>query len=95
MATALKSKAWTCKDYPGFPEGGPLRHEVIDGELYMTPSPNTRHPEIIERLLRKIGHFPEENPIGKSLSLPMTWCLRAIRSRAFPTWSWRFSPKGR
>lgn len=33
MAKALKSKAWTYKDYPGFHEGGPLLHEVIDGEL--------------------------------------------------------------
>jgi hypothetical protein len=31
--TMLKLKAWTYDDYLALPEGGPLRYEVIDGEL--------------------------------------------------------------
>ena len=64
MTTALTPRAWTYKDYLGFPEGGPFRYEVIDGELYMTPAPNIRHQQIVERLLRKIGNFLEDNLAG-------------------------------
>jgi len=70
MPTAFKPKEWTYRDYLGFPEGGPLRYEVIDGELYMTPAPNIRHQEIVERLLRKIGNFLEENPVGRIFVAP-------------------------
>jgi Uma2 family endonuclease len=32
-----------------FPDDG-RRHELIDGEHYVTPSPNTRHQRLVERL---------------------------------------------
>ena len=70
MTTALKPRAWTYKDYLGFPEGGPLRYEVIDGELYMTPAPNIRHQKISGNLFSMIHLFLSRNPLGEVFSAP-------------------------
>jgi hypothetical protein len=39
----------TYADYVLFPDDG-LRHEIIDGEHYVTPSPATRHQRIAGNL---------------------------------------------
>ncbi|MHB8370400.1 MAG: Uma2 family endonuclease [Leptospirales bacterium] len=68
--TTVKPQEWTYEDYLSLPEGGPLRYEVIDGELYMTPAPNLRHQEISWNLAVAFGSFLKERPIGKSFSAP-------------------------
>ena len=40
----------TYDDFLLFPDDG-QRHELIDGEHYVTPSPNIRHQRISKRLL--------------------------------------------
>ncbi len=70
MTTAITPRDWTYKDYLGLLEGGPLRHEVIDGELYMTPSPNTKHQEILVNLLEIIRHRLRSEPVGKIFVSP-------------------------
>lgn len=40
----------TYDDFLLFPNDG-RRHELIDGEHYVTPSPNTRHQRLVRRLL--------------------------------------------
>jgi Uma2 family endonuclease len=39
----------TYEDFLRFPDDG-KRHELIDGEHYVTPSPNVRHQELLGRL---------------------------------------------
>src|SRR5687768_10130097 len=39
----------TYDDFLLFPDDG-LRHEIIDGEHYVTPSPNPRHQQLLGRL---------------------------------------------
>jgi len=39
----------TYEDFLRFPDDG-RRHELIDGEHYVTPSPNTRHQRLVVRL---------------------------------------------
>ncbi len=68
--TALKPKEWTYRDYLGFPEGGPFRYEVIDGELYMTPAPNIRHQRIILKLSQAIQSFLAYHPLGELFVSP-------------------------
>jgi hypothetical protein len=47
----------TYADYELFPDDG-LRHEIIDGEHYVTVSPMTRHQQISRDLLYFIqSHF--------------------------------------
>ncbi len=36
----------TYEDYLGFPADG-KRYEIVDGEVYVTPAPNTRHQDIV------------------------------------------------
>ena len=47
----------TYEDFLHFPDDG-RRHELIDGEHYVTPSPNTRHQRLVARLFDAIyGHL--------------------------------------
>ncbi|MCL5285385.1 MAG: Uma2 family endonuclease [Nitrospirae bacterium] len=69
--TMLKLQAWTYEDYLALPEGGPLRYEVIDGELYMTPAPNTRHQRIIGNIYLHFRTFLNHQPIGEVFLSPI------------------------
>jgi len=52
-----------------FPDDG-KRHELIDGEHYVTPSPNLRHQRISGRLHLLIGTWLEAHPIGELVERP-------------------------
>jgi len=56
-------------DYLLLPDDG-KRYEILDGELYMTPSPVTRHQLIAFRLSQAIGMYLEAHPIGTGLAAP-------------------------
>jgi hypothetical protein len=51
----------TYGDFLLFPDDG-KRHEIIDGEHYATPSPNTRHQDLVERLHLALGAFLKARP---------------------------------
>ena len=59
----------TYADYELFPDDG-LRHEIIDGEHYVTVSPITRHQRISRELLYLIQAYLETHPIGEVFSAP-------------------------
>ena len=59
----------TYDDYVLFPDDG-QRHELIDGEHYVTPSPNTKHQTISLNLTVLIGGWLERNPIGRLFHAP-------------------------
>jgi Uma2 family endonuclease len=59
----------TYDDFVLFPDDG-LRHELIDGEHYVTPSPNTKHQRISINLTVLIGGWLERNPIGQLFHAP-------------------------
>lgn len=59
----------TYDDFVLFPDDG-QRHELIDGEHYVTPSPNTRHQRISGRLHLLIGNWLEAHPIGQVFYAP-------------------------
>ena len=46
----------TYDDFVLFPDDG-KRHELIDGEHYVTPSPNTRHQRIVANLTGSLWSF--------------------------------------
>ena len=54
----------TYDDFVLFPDDG-KRHELIDGEHYVTPSPSTRHQRIVGNLHLLIGAWLEERPVGQ------------------------------
>ena len=54
-----------------FPEGDRLRHELIAGEHFVTPSPTSRHQELSLRLTLSIGvHLEEHAEQGKLYAAP-------------------------
>jgi Uma2 family endonuclease len=60
----------TYEDYVRFPADG-NRHELIDGEHYVTPSPNLDHQAIQTNLLGMIWSFLQVNPIGRVFGAPL------------------------
>jgi Uma2 family endonuclease len=64
------AKKLTYDDFLLFPDDG-MRHELIDGEHYVTPSPNTRHQRISGRLSLLIGNWLESHPVGELFYAPL------------------------
>ena len=60
----------TYDDFLLFPDDG-RRHELIDGEHYVTPSPNVRHQEILGRLYLLIGTWLQGHRVGKIFVAPL------------------------
>ena len=60
---------FTYEDYILFPEDG-LRHEIIDGEREVTPSPLTRHQRIVANLFRVLDPFIRERKLGEAFLAP-------------------------
>ncbi|HVQ14795.1 MAG TPA: Uma2 family endonuclease [Vicinamibacterales bacterium] len=59
----------TYDDFVQFPDDG-QRHELIDGEHYVTASPNTKHQRISINLTVLIGGWLERNPMGELFHAP-------------------------
>ncbi len=61
----------TYDDYLLFPDDG-KRHEIIDGEHYVTPSPNPRHQVLLGRLYFEIELYLRQHPgIGQVFLSPL------------------------
>jgi hypothetical protein len=59
----------TYDDFLLFPDDG-RRHELIDGEHYVTPSPNTKHQTVSMTLSILIGGWLEAHAIGRVYHAP-------------------------
>jgi Uma2 family endonuclease len=71
----LRSKL-TYEDYVLFPEDG-QRHEILDGEHYVTPAPSIDHQESSGYLFSKLYPFVREYRLGKVLYAPVDVLLSA------------------
>ena len=65
----LPSVKFTYEDFVKFPDDG-KRHEIIDGEHYVTPSPNTKHQRIATNLTVALGSYLKPHPIGEVFAAP-------------------------
>jgi len=61
---------WTYEEFLLFPNDG-KRHELIDGEHIMSPSPFTKHQRILVNLTIVIGAFLRQHRIGQMFVAPM------------------------
>ena len=59
----------TYDDYCLLPNNG-RRYEIIDGELFVTPSPRRAHQRVISQLSRVLGNFVEERGCGEVYVAP-------------------------
>jgi Uma2 family endonuclease len=69
MRPATPGVKLTYDDFLQFPDDG-NRHELIDGEHYVTPSPNARHQRILWNLAVLIGSFLKEHDLGDAFFAP-------------------------
>jgi Uma2 family endonuclease len=69
MRPASPGVKLTYDDFVHFPDDG-KRHELIDGEHYVTPSPNTRHQRISGNLHWLLRSYLEQHPLGQVFFAP-------------------------
>jgi len=67
----------TYDDFVHFPDDG-KRHELINGEHYVTPSPNTRHQRILGNIHFLIRAWLEAHPTGQLFFAPLDVVLSDI-----------------
>ena len=72
VSGAHPDRRLTYEDLLLFPEGDGLRHEIIDGIHYVTPSPSLRHQDLVGRMYLAIGNFLATRPgIGRIFLSPL------------------------
>jgi Uma2 family endonuclease len=76
MAPATSTKL-TYEDYCLLPDDG-RRHEIIDGEHYVNPSPNTRHQRISRKIAFAIAAYVEPRGLGEVFYAPYDVLLSGI-----------------
>jgi Uma2 family endonuclease len=59
----------TYDDFVLFPDDG-KRHELIDGEHFVTPSPNTKHQAVATNLTGIIWSWLDTHPVGRVFAAP-------------------------
>ena len=59
----------TYDDFVLFPDDG-KRHELIDGEHFVTPTPNRKHQAVSTNLLGLIWSHLQQYPVGRVFSAP-------------------------
>jgi Uma2 family endonuclease len=69
MTTAPRSTHLTYEDYLLFPDDG-KRHELIQGDHYMTPAPNTKHQRVSGNLHAALHAYLRRHPIGQIFAAP-------------------------
>jgi Uma2 family endonuclease len=67
----------TYQDYLVLPEDG-KRYEIIEGELYMSPSPNLEHQFVAGNIFGTIWTYLQAHPVGKVYSAPADVILSEV-----------------
>jgi Uma2 family endonuclease len=80
-ATETSQKVWTEEELQSLPDDG-FNHEVVDGELVMSPKNNFIHGRICTRLLTALENFNRENRLGVILESSTGFWMRNRNCRA-------------
>jgi Uma2 family endonuclease len=70
---------YTYEDYLSIPEDISHRHEIVDGELFVTPSPRIRHQQVVTSIGRILSTLALEHDLGEVYAGPVTVRLRDDR----------------
>jgi len=65
----IRSTHLTYEDYVQFPDDG-KRHEIIEGDHYMTPAPKIRHQRLSAKLSSKMITLADQHGLGLVLTAP-------------------------
>ena len=63
------SVKFTYEDFLNFPDDG-KRHEIIDGEHYVTPSPSTKHQRVSMNVTLALGNHVKRHATGEVFAAP-------------------------
>ncbi|MEX2048487.1 MAG: Uma2 family endonuclease [Gemmatimonadota bacterium] len=69
-ATRVRHR-WTYAEFARLPSEGSARHEVIDGELAVTPAPAGAHQIVVSHLMRILAPFVHDRGLGIVLPSPI------------------------
>lgn len=69
MSPQPRSVRFTYEDFLLFPNDG-KRHEIIDGDHFMTPSPDTKHQRVSGNLFNAIANFLKGRKNGEVFTAP-------------------------
>src|SRR5712691_8587322 len=62
--------ALTYRDYTALPDDG-RRYQILEGELFVTPAPGTRHQIILTRLVTQLNAHVIAHRLGLVLAAPV------------------------
>ena len=77
MKPADRGVKLTYDDYVHFPEDG-KRHELIDGEHVVTPTPNRKHQVVSMNLSGLIWSYLQQHPLGRIFAAPFDVILSDV-----------------
>jgi Uma2 family endonuclease len=66
----MLKRHWTVDDLADLPDDG-QRYEIIDGELFVTPSPSLRHQEAIGELYLQLRAYLSRERVGHAYFAPL------------------------
>ena len=69
MGMPQATEVWTAERIRGLPDDG-LRHEVVDGEHLVSPSPRPVHQIAVGELFRLLDPYVRQHELGRVLSSP-------------------------
>jgi Uma2 family endonuclease len=69
MSVAAVNLRLSYRDFLDFPEDG-RRHEIVEGEHWVTPAPNRRHQQTSMTLSFWLRGFVEQHPLGQVYAAP-------------------------
>ncbi|MCI0620960.1 MAG: Uma2 family endonuclease [Acidobacteria bacterium] len=70
MATHFNKPVWTYEDYCVLPQDF-NRHEIIEGDHVVTPSPTSRHQKALTRLLFVLDSHIQAHSLGELIVAPI------------------------
>ena len=70
---------YTFEDYLSIPEDPAHRYEIIDGELFVSPTPVLRHQQVVGNIFRIMSTLALEHGLGEVYGAPVTVRLRDDR----------------
>jgi Uma2 family endonuclease len=76
MSTPTTQTKLTYDDYVLIPDDG-KRHEIIDGEEYVSPSPREKHQRLVGQLHYLIARYLGRKPVGRVYVAPFDVILSA------------------
>jgi Uma2 family endonuclease len=84
MAMPVANPEWTIDMLDALPEGAE-RHEIIDGELFVTPAPGEAHQLVIARLLVRLDTYLQPSRTARATFSPSdVWRDARMHNRVQP-----------